>query len=228
MPTPYYDHAGITMYCANCLDILLHLPKVDLVLTDPPYGCGKAVWDQIYPTEWYGLIQARMVAIITGSCGIKESVRLVGDDFVDVISGRNLNGMTRGPIGFGNWLAAVIAKGKPQQGTNAFDFTVDGEMPSHPCPKPITYMRRLVERLTVPEALILDPFMGSGTTLVAAKQLGRRAIGIEIEEKYCEIAVKRLAQEQLPLEPETPRTDEQMALLGWQDEIKEEVLGAEE
>ena len=69
----------------------------------------------------------------------------------------------------------------------------------HETQKPEPLMRELVSMFTDPGELILDPFMGSGTTLVAAKRLGRRAIGIEREEKYCEIAAKRLAQGALPL-----------------------------
>jgi len=71
--------------------------------------------------------------------------------------------------------------------------------PDHPCPKPLPLMAELVGLFTDPGELILDPFMGSGTTLRAAKDLGRRAIGIEINERYCEIAAKRLQQEVLPL-----------------------------
>lgn len=69
----------------------------------------------------------------------------------------------------------------------------------HPTEKPLWLIRRLVELHSRHGDLILDPFMGSGTTLRAAKDLGRRAIGIELEEKWCEEAVKRLAQEVLPL-----------------------------
>jgi site-specific DNA-methyltransferase (adenine-specific) len=65
----------------------------------------------------------------------------------------------------------------------------------HPTPKPLDLIVKLVDLFTDPLELICDPFMGSGTTLRAAKDLGRRAIGIEIEEKYCEIAAKRLSQE---------------------------------
>lgn len=66
--------------------------------------------------------------------------------------------------------------------------------PLHPCPKPLDLMHKLVEQFTDPGETILDPFAGSGTTLVAAKNLGRKAIGIEREERYAEIAVKRLSQ----------------------------------
>jgi site-specific DNA-methyltransferase (adenine-specific) len=76
-------------------------------------------------------------------------------------------------------------------------FTAKGnalDRPDHPCPKPLPLMRTLIEQFTDPGDLILDPFMGSGTTLRAAKDLGRRAIGIEINEQYCRIAAERMAQ----------------------------------
>jgi len=196
LPKPYYDKDGITIYNADCRDILplLEPGSVDLVLTDPPYGCGKADWDALFPLQWYGQCRRLgvMIVIITGSAGLKDSVHLVGEDFVDVIAARNLNGMTRSPIGFGNWLAAVVALGKPRRGPNAFDFVIRGDKPRHPSPKPIEYILKLVERISSPGQVILHPFLGSGTTTRASKNLGRCCIGIEVNEEYCQLAIERL------------------------------------
>lgn len=80
--------------------------------------------------------------------------------------------------------------------------------PDHPCPKPEPLMCELVTQFTDPGETILDPFAGSGTTLLAAKRLGRRAIGIEINEAFCEIAAKRLEQGALGLGfSASPRSD---------------------
>jgi len=205
MIEPAYQSSKVTLYCADCLDVLPQLEpgSVDAVVTDPPYGTDKAAWDAYFPRDWFywaGIV-SRMTIIITGSQGLEDTVPLVGNQFVDVIAARNSNGMTRGPIGYNNWLAAVIAFAKPKKdnGWNFFEFAVRGDMPEHPSPKPIEYMLKLIERTTNDGDLILDPFMGSGTTGVACMQTGRKFIGIEIDPTYYAIAEKRIKQAEAQL-----------------------------
>jgi len=111
-------------------------------------------------------------------------------------------------LGFNNW-EPILLYGVKAISNDVISVPNAAEVQGHPTTKPLALMRSLLCRL--PSISVLDPFMGSGTTLVAAKQLGRRAIGIEIEEKYCEIAAKRLSQEMLPLEP-APAEPKQLEL----------------
>lgn len=191
-PTWESPCGSVNLYLGDCLEVLPHV-KADVLLVDPPYGCGKADWDATFPTSWYALakLAAPIVGIITGSAGLKDTIPLVGEDFVDVISARNMNGMTRGPIGYGNWLACVVACGKPRRGQNAFHFSVRGSKADHPSPKPIEYMEKLVARLSEPGQTVCDPMMGSGTTIEAAIRLGRKAIGVEISPVYFALCVAR-------------------------------------
>lgn len=78
-------------------------------------------------------------------------------------------------------------------------FGADKRTVLHPCPRKLEHMRWLVANFTDPDDVILDPFAGSGTTLVAARQHGRSAIGVEIEPRYCNAIVQRLSQQELPL-----------------------------
>jgi DNA modification methylase len=164
-------------------------------LTDPPYGIGKAEWDidvpELYVDECFRITES--VCIMPGLWAIGKCINLMGDRYKSIIAGHNKNGMTYSPIGFGNWIPAVVG-GKITSGQDAFDFIIDEIKPPHPSPKPLRFMRWLVNRLSEENDVIVDPFGGSFTTAVAAKQLGRQFIGIEIEKKYCDIAVQRLAQ----------------------------------
>ena len=210
---PYYDHAGIQIFHGDCRDILPTLPKVDLVLTDPPYGISEANGKN---TSRSSLAKA----VDYGVAGWDDNP--VEQMFID-----RLIRLSRHQIIFGGnyyalpptscWLVWDKINGANDFADCEMAWTslpkavrlirhqwhgmirVGHEERWHPTQKPLNVMKWALSHAPKDCETILDPFMGSGTTLVAAKQLGRRAIGIELEEKYCEIAAKRLSQEMLPI-----------------------------
>ena len=210
LPTPYYQDDWATIYCGDCREILPELPPVDLVLTDPPYGIGLD----------YGSFddtQDNVRALVSGviplciknasrvmlTCGTRQQHLYPIPTWI--LCWLNRAGAYCNPWGFTCWQPILVYGKDPYLSASkgsrpdVIEHSETSEKNGHPCPKPIGFWSKLLLRGSISTSdLILDPFMGSGTTLVAAKQLGRKSIGIEIEERYCEIAVKRLAQEQLP------------------------------
>jgi len=205
-----------TLYLGDCMDILPTLEKVDAVITDPPYGIGadkgasiggtdasgryrrkpkqyEGGWDSERPSESLirAVLEAGYVSIVWG-----------GNYFADIIprGGKwlfwdKLNSMpsySDGEIAWTN-IEGVAVK-KISQCNNGLASIQDGGR-WHPTQKPERVMRWCVG--FVPKAeTILDPFMGSGTTGVAAVQMGRKFIGIEREPKYFDIACKRIEDAQ--------------------------------
>jgi site-specific DNA-methyltransferase (adenine-specific) len=212
LPEPYYhdEKYGMTIYNADCRDILPELPKVDLVLTDPPYGVnfgGKSTKHTIRNNQGYisgdndiGPVVIKQALQFQSTLIVFPGIRLMFEypRPTDVGCVYCPSGAGVGPWGFVNYHPFLCYGTRSTVGSRPLSFQSfdTAEKCGHPCPKPIKWMKWCIN--LIPEVdTILDPFMGSGTTLVAAKQLGRRAIGIEIEEKYCEIACRRLAQDVL-------------------------------
>ena len=198
----YYDDGnGIVIYHGDCRDILPHLPKINLCLTDPPYGVEfkKQEWDKEIPEIAFRLPSMfDKVAIIMGITATWQfpQPKWVACWARPASSSRSKIG------GFSHW-SPILLYGDCKMSVDFKSLhAIANAYPKgfgHPSPKPLKLMEWLVTELSEENNTILDPFMGSGTTLVAAKQLGRKAIGIEIEEKYCRIAIDRLRQEVLPL-----------------------------
>lgn len=227
---PYYDCDGITIYHGYCREILPHLPKVDLVLTDPPYGSGLSTdFNKRFTHKtngWWKNIDrtgcARHAPIIGDNETFDPSCLLSIESTAKIMWGANWYAK-RLPDS-GGWLVwdkrngdrdvsaanwpmgeAELAWANMGKAIRVFRHTWFGLIRDtergqyfHPTQKPRELLKWCIE-LSKTTGTILDPFMGSGTTLRAAKDLRRKAIGIEIEEKYCEIAVRRLAQEVLAL-----------------------------
>jgi hypothetical protein len=219
--TPYYEHDGITIYHGDCREVLPSLPKVDLVLTDPPYGVGLSN----HNTSGHSSrpLPSAVGYRIAGDCdtgvGLWALEWAAGVPTIAFASPwrpwpgdwRNLIVWDKGgAVGGGgdtltclkrSWELVQVRGNGPLQGARAESVwrfpVVPTDTTLHPAQKPLSLIAALLEQFG--GALILDPFMGSGTTLVACKRLGRRAIGIEIEEKYCEIAARRVEAERLTL-----------------------------
>ncbi len=235
---PYYQHAGITIYHGDCREVLPTLPKVDLVLTDPPYGISYAS-DHVCDTttaEWmkstiqndedetlrdYVLELLRSDFAVFGS--LKSTVPS-GTVATLVWDKGPASGMGDLRIPFKKSFEFIFVGGKGWSGSrdegvikNHWIVTRASMGRVHPNQKPHTLIAYLLNKH--PAALTVDPFMGSGTTMVAAKQLCRHAIGIEIEERYCEIAAKRLSQQVLPFDGPAIEAPEQELEHQWQIEI---------
>jgi hypothetical protein len=219
--TPYYQDAaaGIVLYCGDCRTILPQLEPVDCVITDP-------VWPNSVPSlqgadDPAGLFAQAAAHFPTLA---KRVVVQMGCDS----DPRFLQGMPAAmPFFRACWLPYAVPsyKGRllysgdvayafgvpppPRKGRRVIDGeapkSTKGKMKGHPCARHLAHVRWLVSRFA--DGTILDPFSGIGTTLVAAKYGGYPAVGIEIEEAYCESAARRLEQGVLPFagtEPSLP------------------------
>ena len=199
LPEPYYQDNAVTIYHGDCRDVLPELPKADLVLTDPPYGIGKLMRGGTNTGHWNTLSGENPWDMeapdVTQAVAHGQHAIVWGGNYFDlpparcVLAWRKINAVPTQA----DFELAWTTLDKPAK---MFSHVSGGAMRriGHPTEKPIRLMAWCVGLADAP-ATILDPFMGSGTTLRAAKDLGRKAIGIEIEEKYCEVAAKRMNQE---------------------------------
>jgi DNA modification methylase len=213
---PYYQDNHGVIYNADCLDILpqIHDKSIDLVLTDPPYGIFKREDDGIMfgkPTIYCIDKTASMWDKKPSAKSFDEIKRVAnewviwgGNYFADLLGyckepwvwdkKTGNNGYADGELAFTSYKGTLRIF--HHQWCGAFKDSERGERAIHPTQKPRALMGWCL-RNTKMNDIILDPFLGSGTTARAAKDLGRKYIGIEISEKYCEIAAKRMGQEVL-------------------------------
>ena len=223
--TPYYSHAGITIYHGRCEDVL---PSLDLgahvVVTDPDYGTGgwrrvesgagsdptgaliSEPWD-VGSVDWLRLLQADTVFTFWPA-GFALPL-LTAAQALGYTKHRCLYMRKRDPkpqvAGRTRWSVEpiwVLGRGTfvLEGGDDVYEASTprvgrDRNATGHPYQKPLGVMTWLLGKTDAP--CIVDPKMGGGTTLVAAKLLGRAAVGVEQEERYCEMAARQLQQEVL-------------------------------
>lgn len=207
---PYYEQDGITIYHGDCREILPYLRRAGLVLTDPPYGVGVNYGSFDDTPENVKRLVTSVMPLCIGAgrrvaltCGTRQICYYPEPTWI--LCWLNRAGSYCNPWGFTCWQPILVYGKDPylerSMGSrpDIIEHSETAEKNGHPVPKPINLWKKIMLRVSHTDDSVIDPFMGSGTTLVAAKHLGRRAIGIEIEQKYCDIAIERLAQTELAL-----------------------------
>lgn len=231
---------GVTLYQGDCLEILPTLGRFDAVVTDPPYGVNyegsvtkhgrnggayasfedtpESIVKICVPAIRQAVAIARSAIVTPGNANAfkYDEPRSIGAIYYP-------SGANSGPWGFvcsqplfyygkDPYLAKALGRlPNAFSTTEATDRSVD-----HPCPKPLGQTKWMVQRVSFEGESILDPFMGSGTTGVAAVKMGRKFTGIEIEPKYFDIACKRISealkQPDLFVEPPAPAAKQETLL----------------
>jgi site-specific DNA-methyltransferase (adenine-specific) len=202
---PYYEHNGITIYHGDCREILPRLEPVDLVLTDPPYLREfLPLYGELARLCKELLKPGRLLAAIVGHAIVPEVLQLMSPYLkyhwmlaYTQPGGQSASVFPKKVIPF--WKPVVTFCDGNYEGKWFGDVvkSTNNDKRFHKWGQAESGFMDLVNRLSDPVDIVVDPFMGGGTTLSAAKRLGNRAIGIELEERNCEIAAKRLSQEVL-------------------------------
>lgn len=213
-----------TLYLGDCMDILPTLGKVDAVITDPPYGVGfkyenhddrPEAYEGGYDTWLMGIIEQCEKKCVPGApifiwqsgTHMHQFSKRFPRDWRLFVAAKNFVQMrpTAMQWSFDPVIVWWVDGGKPwSAGTATRDFHVANTAPvvgqasnlerGHPCPRPLDQVSHVLSQWVPPNAIVLDPFMGSGTTGLGAVQLGQSFIGIEREPKYFDIACKRIEQ----------------------------------
>ncbi len=215
----------IELYLGDCLEVMKGMAdgSVDAVITDPPYGIGfKYATHDDTPVD-YGSWLWKRIALAESKCragagifvwqampNVRHFAEWFPRDFRLFAACKNFVQMrpTAMQYAFDPVIVWWTPGDKPySEATLSRDYYVANTSPGihtglnnvvgHPCPRPLDLMRHIVRQWIKPAGIVLDPFMGSGTTGVACVQTGRSFIGIEISEEYYRIAQKRIAAAQM-------------------------------
>ena len=213
----YYQDDLVTLYHGDCLVETAWL-GADVLVTDPPYGmayrdtAGRSILndDSTHARDSALSLWGARPALLFGTWKVDRPSGVKQVLIWDKSEGNGPGGGSTSPWGqsheeiyvCGVWPAIEPGGrfregGKPARSSGVIRAanynTQAGNRPDHPTPKPVGLMESLVGKC--PGTIVADPFAGSGSTLLAARNLGRRAIGAELEERYCELIAKRLAQQ---------------------------------